>query len=118
MGKNMKITIISIFFISLISLVSCSSANTNGFDQVCHIFRDASKLNKPQDETLVYISSNIDKSVPPGDALNAFHALVSVNPADRYALFKQMAESSLKHPWNCSEMKSIMDKANKPTTQK
>jgi len=94
-------------------LGSCSSSHNNGFDEVCLIFQEAKGLHKPLNETLSYITDNINKRVKQGDAHEAFNALVNAMPSERYSLFKQTAEASLKHAWDCPDMNAIMTEANK-----
>lgn len=114
----LKTISLTILYVCLITLVSCSASHNNGFDEVCHIFQEAKRLHKPLNETLSYITDNINKRVKHGDAHEAFTLLVNAIPSERYTLFKQTAEASLKHTWDCPDMNAIMTEANKSTDQK
>jgi len=52
-----------------------------------------------------YIFSNIKQRVKSKDALDAHEAVLQLDAHQRYKIFKQSAEFSLKHKWNCTAMK-------------
>jgi hypothetical protein len=104
-------------FFSLIFLVSCVTTHTptvsNGFDAACKIFEEAGTKKLSPIELGSYIGSRLeDMSDLPGieEVKSVYHALFNVDPAKRYLLFKESAEISLKHDWDCVAMKAIYQK--------
>jgi len=55
-----------------------------------------------------YIQNNIKARVQPGDAIDVHDALYQLDPAERYSVFRQSAEASLKRSWNCNAVKNMM----------
>lgn len=87
-----------------------SPTNSNGFDSACLIFKEASKKNLNPEELGNYIATeldNMDEQVASKDVKEVYHALFNVNPGQRYSLFKQSAETTLKRSWDCPAMKDL-----------
>ena len=104
----------SITLTAIIFLMSCSMGtspkSTNGFDSACQIFKEASTKNLNPEELGNYIATELENM---GDQLaskevkEVYHALFNVNPTQRYSLFKQSAEITLKRNWDCQAMKDL-----------
>jgi hypothetical protein len=100
-----------------IFLVSCIATHTqtvsNGFDAACNIFEEAGTKNLSPIELGAFIGSRLeDMSDLPGkeEVKSVYHSLFNVDPSKRYMLFKESAEISLKHDWDCAAMKEIYQK--------
>lgn len=95
-------------------LISCS-INTNiktknGFDTACLIFQHASTMKLSPQELGNYIANAINKmehQKASDDVKQVYHALFNVSPNERYALFKESAEITLKRNWDCDAMKKM-----------
>ncbi len=116
-SRESKFMIRIIRFFPLIFLVSCITTHTqmvsNGFDAACNIFEEAGTKNLSPIELGAFIDSRLnDMSDLPGkeEVKSVYHALFNVDPAERYLLFKESAEISLKHDWDCAAMKAIYQK--------
>jgi len=99
---------------AILFLMSCSMdtplKNTNAFDSACQIFKEASTKNLNPEELGNYIATeldNMDDQTALKEAKEVYHALFNVNPAQRYSLFKQSAETTLKRNWDCQAMKVL-----------
>ncbi len=100
--------------LTTIFLISCS-INTNikaknGFDSACLIYQKASTMKLSPQELGDYIADNLNKlehQKALEDVKNVYHALFNVSPKDRYALFKESAEITLKRSWDCNIMKKM-----------
>lgn len=103
------LTLLTIFSIS-----SCSGkydAADNGFDKICliytDIFNNPANSNKPVIDRLDLVGELIIAHVKDVDAITAFTAVANANPDQKYDLFKQSAEYSLKRDWDCEIIKNI-----------
>lgn len=74
----------------------------------CKIYTDVysnpkySKLSQVEKDTL--ISEKVESSVFSVDAIETFSAVATADPLQKYQLFKESAEYSLKRNWECPEM--------------
>lgn len=55
-----------------------------------------------------YIYHNVSERVNIKDAIQAHEAVFNLTPAERYSIFKQSAELSLKRTRDCKAMKELM----------
>jgi len=100
--------------VTVVFLISCST-NTNiktknGFDTACAIFQKASLMKLSPQELGNYIADALDKMPPQRaseDVKQVYHALFNVSPKERYTLFKESAEITLKRSWDCHIMKKM-----------
>ena len=104
----------SIITLSLIFITSCSSqydSVDNGFDKICliydDVFNDPSLKDKSPLDKYDLIHVLIKKHVFDVDAITAFVIVAQANPDDKYSLFKQSAEYSLKREWECELIKGL-----------
>ncbi len=93
----------------------------NGFDKICliytDIFNDPSLARKPAIEKYVLVSELIEAHVRDVDAITAFSAVANADPSQKYDLFKQAAEYSLKRDWDCEIMKNLVNRRNREKGQ-
>lgn len=61
-----------------------------------------------KDQLADYIYNNIAKRVKDKDAVTAHSIIPQVNPPERYKIFKESAEYSLKQKWDCAAIKETM----------
>ena len=104
----------SITLTVIIFLMSCSMdtplKSTNGFDSACQIFKEASTKNLDPEERGNYIATELDNmgdQIASKEVKEVYHALFNVNPVQRYNLFKQSAETTLKRNWDYQAMKAL-----------
>ena len=104
----------SIITLSLIFIISCSGqyySVDNGFDKICLIYNDVFNNPTLKDKSTVHkyeiINVLIKKHVVDVDAITAFVAVAQANPDDKYSLFKQSAEYSIKREWDCELIKEL-----------
>ncbi len=100
---------IFIFLLSSYSVYACSVEAT-GFDEICHIYTEAqnSSLTMSKEKLSDYIFTNIKNRVSLKDALSVYSAGLGLDPEKRYPIFKESAEYSLKHSWDCPAMKALL----------
>jgi len=103
-----------VFSLVLLLITSCSNQYDsfyNGFDKICLIYNDVfnnpALKDKPRLSKQNTVHDLIKKNVFDVDAITAFTAVASANPDDKYSLFKQSAEYSLKREWNCTLIKEL-----------
>jgi len=100
--------------LSTIFLISCG-INTNiktknGFDSACLIFQKASTMKLKPQELGVHIEGELNKlkhQKALEDVKKVYHALFNVSPNERYTLFKESADITLKRSWDCNIMKEM-----------
>ena len=89
------------------TIIACAVENT-GFDEICKIYTEAINSSMPKEQLSKYIFDNVKSRVNNIDALDAHGSVFQLDPAERYSIFKQGAEMSLKRSWDCSAVKSLM----------
>jgi len=101
----------TIFIIAIFCISACSgkyNAADNGFDTICliytDVFNDPAHEKKSVIEKHVLVSELVEAHVRDVDAITAFTAVASADPSQKYDLFKQAAEYSLKRNWDCEIM--------------
>ena len=82
--------------------------NEAGFTEICKIYTTALSGNMNIDQLSGYIFSNVEHHVKSKDALDAHEAVMQLDASQRYKIFKQAAQLSLNHSWNCPAMKKVM----------
>lgn len=100
-----KITLAII--ISIISITAFSAEKT-GFDEICKIYTEAKNSSMTKEELSTYIFENIKNRVKSKDALEAHEAVFNLGTDKRFSVFKQSAEYSLKHKWECVAVEELM----------
>ena len=110
-NKGFNMFIRSVVFFMVILLVSCATEKpVNGFDSACLIFKEATTKNLNPEELGIYIAEELEKlggQFASKEVNEVFHALFNVAPEERYGLFKQSAEYTLKRDWDCDAIKSL-----------
>jgi len=101
--RNLCLTLFTVAF----STASYSEEVT-GFTEICNIYTEAKNSNMANNQLNDYIENNIEKRVRSVDALNTHDAVFQVKLNERYSIFKQSAEFSLKQPWSCEAMQHFM----------
>ena len=110
MNKRFPMVFLSLSLYLVFS--STTYAVDNGFDQICHVYTQI--LTAPSNKTLSkdklmgMIYKKIHNTVTSKSALNAYDTFMAANPKYRYSMLKEMAETELKHSWECQ----IIDKFN------
>ena len=79
-----------------------------GFDEMCIIFTEATNRNISGQKLSEYIDENVRKRINSIDAIEVYSIILQVDPKERYALFKQSAEYSLKREWDCSAIEKLL----------
>ena len=99
-----------ITFAILFSILSISaiSATETGFDEICKIYTEAKNSSMKKEDLNSYIFDNVKNRVTSKDALEAHSAVFNLGVDKRFSIFKQSAEYSLKHKWDCAAMKALM----------
>jgi len=100
-----KITLTII--LSIIS-ISAFSVDETGFDEICKIYTEAKNSSLSKSQLNDYIFKNIKNRVASKDALEAHSAVFNLGVDKRFSIFKQSAEYSLKHKWECAAVEELM----------
>jgi hypothetical protein len=88
--------------------IHAENTNEAGFTEICIIYTAALNTNMNTEQLSDYIFSNVAERVKSKDALEAHEAVMQLDSSQRYEIFKQSAEFSLKHNWDCEAMKKVM----------
>ncbi len=80
-----------------------------GFDEICRIYTEAVNSSMKNEQLSDYIFKNIQKRVNNKDALDVHDMIFQLAPAERYKIFKQSAEMSLKRNWDCPAVKQLLE---------
>lgn len=98
-----------IFLLLILSFSNISCANNEmGFDEICRIYTEAVNSSMKKEQLSDYIFSNVQKRVKVKDALEVHDMIFQVAPEERYKIFKQSAELSLKRSWDCQAINELM----------
>lgn len=107
-------TVYIIIFILLffISPVTVSNNISSDYDKLCSIITETRqnkefltlKLTEQSIELMNKITSHFPES---SQIMSVFTALNSVDPQEKYAIFKQAAEKSLSKKWDCPSYKEF-----------
>jgi hypothetical protein len=103
--NKQKLTIFA--FLLILSIPACSSEQS-GFNEICNIYTEAKNSSMGKEQLSEYIFDNVKARVNVKDAIQAHSAIFNLAPQDRYPIFKQSAEHSLKKEWDCLAMKELM----------
>jgi len=79
-----------------------------GFDEICQIYTEAKNSSMQKKQLNNYINNNIAKRISDKDAVTTHSIIFQVAPPERYKIFKESAEYSLKREWDCASMKTLM----------
>ena len=88
--------------------IHAEDSNEAGFTEICKIYTAALNTNMNIEQLSDYIFSNVTQRVKSKDALEAHQAVMQLDSSKRYEIFKQSAELSLNHIWDCEAMKKVM----------
>ena len=100
-----KFSFIIALFIFQVSAVLAADA---GFNEICRIYTEALNSSMSNEQKNDYINDNVAKRINEKDAVTTHSIIYQVTPSERYSIFKESAETSLKKSWNCSAMKALM----------
>lgn len=101
-----KLTFVIVVFMLAANVYAGQDA---GFDEICRIYGEAQdRKNMDREQLSAYIFDNIKQRVNVVDAIQAHSAIFNLAPAERYAIFKESAEYSLKKDWDCPAMQALM----------
>lgn len=98
-----------IFIIFYIYAVTAFAQDNTGFDEICSIYTEATNSSMPKEQLSKYIFDNVAERVSNVDALDAHGSVFHLDPSERYSVFKQGAEMSLKRSWDCPAVKVLME---------
>ena len=79
-----------------------------GFDEICRIYTEAVNSSMKKEQLSDYIFNNVKNRVNVQDALDVHDAIFQLAPAERYGIFKQSAEMSLKRNWDCPAVEALL----------
>ena len=88
--------------------IYAEDTNEAGFIEICQIYTAALDSHMNIEQMSDYIFSSVAQRVKSNDALDAHEAVMQLDASRRYNIFKQSAELSLKHNWDCPAMKKVM----------
>lgn len=91
----------------IISITAYASDETS-FDEICKIYTEAKNSSLTKEKLSTYIFENIKNRVNTKDALEAHDAVFNLGADKRFKIFKESAEYSLKHKWDCVAVKELM----------
>lgn len=104
MDRKKLILIILSFLFSIGSI----QAQESGFDEVCRIYTEAKNSSLTKQQLSDYLNDNVTSRVSDKDALELHDVIRQVTPSERYKIFKESVEMSLKRKWDCAAMKTLM----------
>ena len=104
MDRKKSILIILSFLFSM----GVIQAQESGFDEVCRIYTEAKNSSLTKQQLSDYLNDNVAKRVSDKDALALHDVIPQVSPSERYKIFKESVEMSLKTTWDCAAMKALM----------
>ena len=88
--------------------IAASAVDHTSFDEICIIYTEAKNSSMPKEQRSQYIFDNVSTRVSNVDALDAHGSVFHLDPTERYSIFKQAAEMSLKRNWDCAAVKALM----------
>jgi len=97
-----------LILLSFLLNIGIIQAQESGFDEVCRIYTEAKNSSLVKQQLDEYLNDNVTKRVKDKDALALHNAIPKVSPSERYKIFKESVEMSLKKPWDCAAMKALM----------
>lgn len=98
-----------IFIIFCTFSITAFAINNTDFDEICTIYTEAINSSMPKEQLSQYIFDNVAIRVNNIDALEAHGSVFHLDPTERYSIFKQAAEMSLKRSWDCAAIKALME---------
>lgn len=97
-----------LILLSFLLNIGIIQAQESGFDEVCRIYTEAKNSSLTKQQLSDYLNDNVAKRVSNKDALALHDVIPQVSPSERYKIFKESVEISLKTTWDCSAMKALM----------
>jgi len=103
------ITFVLLFFISPVTV---SNNTISDYDKLCSIITETRKNKEfstlKLTEQSIELTHKITSSFPgSSQIMSVFSVLNSVDPQEKYAIFKQAAEKSLSKKWDCPSYKEF-----------
>ena len=90
--------------VSFIASMTIACSSPKGFDEICLIYTEAKEKHGTSVEISEYIFDNVEARVNSVPAIQAHSAIYNIASEDRYPIFKESAEETLKREWNCEVM--------------
>ncbi|WP_347332465.1 hypothetical protein [Marinimicrobium locisalis] len=79
------------------------------FERLCGVFEEALTLNEKPGVMAVYLRDNLPYRVESKEVLDAYDAILLVDPSERYRVFKQAAEANMEDSWDCPAFKALVE---------
>lgn len=79
------------------------------FKRLCGVFEEALALNEEPEVMAIYVRDNLPYRVESKEVLDAYDAILLVDPSDRYRVFKEAAEANMKERWDCPAFKVFVE---------
>lgn len=98
-----------IYIILYLYAITAYALDNKGFDEICSIYTEAINSSMLKEQLSEYVFDNVAARVSNSDALDAHGSIFQLDPAERYSIFKQAAEMSLKRSWDCAAVKELME---------
>ena len=101
----------SSLLIILLIIISCTAYSDdkkhNSFDAACNLFQEA--LDKGYDKQGLsdFIIKQLKNRIASDDVTSTYHAVLNMQPEERYETFKQSAEHYTGRPWDCVAAKTL-----------
>lgn len=79
------------------------------FKRLCGVFDEALALNEEPEVMAMYVRDNLPYRVESNEVLDAYDAILLVDPSERYRVFKETAEANMEEPWDCPAFKVLVE---------
>ncbi len=114
--------VINFVVLFFISPATVSNNIISDYDKLCSIITETRQnkefLTLNLTEQSIELTNKIMNFFPKSSKIiSAFSALNSVNPQEKYAIFKKTAEKSLSEKWDCPSYKDFNESLIKPKKQ-
>lgn len=106
-----KSIVIAIFFsLSLTSTALTDKPETNDFETLCTIFKEAIESNEENIQVRSdYISTQIDERIASKEVAEIYYALFNIAPNERYSVLVDTAKHYTNSTWTCLPAQKIMN---------
>ncbi|MCA0893574.1 hypothetical protein [Microbulbifer agarilyticus] len=99
-------------------LLACGKPTVNDFEVVCGIFESISRQQDSlTEETMLRVSMKKirEQLVEGSPARDSWEAITGAPMSERYNLFKEGADATLKRNWECPAMKAVIEASAHPS---
>lgn len=79
------------------------------FERLCGVFEEALALDDESEVMAKYVRDNLPSRVESDEVIEAYEAILLVDPAQRYRVFKEAAEANIEEPWDCPAFKVFLE---------